>query len=63
MALRILGIRYPEYIRITHPRERALYQYFLALEGLKEERAHERMKSESDAREQADRAMTAQYRS
>jgi len=57
VALRILGIRYVEYIQSTTPKERALYQYFLALESLKEQRAHEKAQAESAAKEDAFRAI------
>ncbi len=55
-------MRYAEYMRITTPKERALYQYFLALESLKEQRAHEKMQVESAAKEEAYRATFPQAR-
>ena len=48
VALRVLGMRYPEYIRITTPQERILYQLFLAMESAKEERAHKRAQQEAE---------------
>lgn len=56
IALRIFGIRYTTYIATTSPRERALYQYFLALENLKEQRAHEKIQADADAKDAAYRA-------
>jgi hypothetical protein len=62
VALRILGIRYVEYMRSTTPKERALYQYFLALESLKEQRAHEKIQAESAAKDEAYRAVSPSAR-
>ena len=55
-------MRYTEYMRMTTPKERALYQYFLALESLKEQRAHEKMQAESAAKDDAYRAASPHAR-
>ena len=56
VALRILSMRYVEYIQTTTPKERALYQYFLALESLKEQHAHEKIQADQTAKDAAYRA-------
>jgi hypothetical protein len=63
IALRVFGIRYPQYVQQTTPSERLLYQFFLALEAAKEQRAMERQQQEMDMERQA-RAATIppQYR-
>jgi hypothetical protein len=39
VALEILHMRYPDYMRQTSPLERRLYQLFLAMKGQKEKHA------------------------
>ncbi len=46
----------------TTPKERALYQYFLALESLKEARAHEKAQADAAAQEDAYKAMHISHR-
>ena len=55
-------MRYLDYMRITTAKERALYQYFLALESLKEQRAHEKMHADAAAKEAAYNATSPSVR-
>ena len=63
IALRVLGMRYPEYIAQTTREERALYGLLMSLENLKESHAIERSKQDADMRDQAYGAIEMPYRS
>lgn len=63
VALRILGMRYPDYMHATTPKERALYHLFLALESLKEQRMYEKMQTDAAAKDAAYQASSPTVRS
>jgi hypothetical protein len=48
IAVRIFGMRYPEYMAQTTRHERYLYRLFLVLEAKKEEFAREQMEAEME---------------
>jgi hypothetical protein len=57
VALEVFHLSYPEYIQRIPRTERLFYQVFLAMKGLKEQRAHERQKEESELRRMADEGL------
>ena len=57
VALEVFHLSYPEYIRRIPRTERLFYQVFLAMKGLKEKRAQDRQKEESDMERMANEAV------
>ena len=62
VALECLHMRYPEYIAQTTPRERQLYQLYLALKAAKEEHYHDHAEEAAESQRLANEAINPAYR-
>ena len=57
IALRVLRMRYPVYMRTTTPAERRMYRLFMALEMAKENHSEQKRQARMDAERKAQAAV------